>query len=109
MKNKHLTYYCSFFISMTSAAGIMLPNIDVQEYRDFAENLGKYTVNASSVPVYKKDGSFSDYLNFPMPDFGSVVSAGYSTLISPSYIVSVKHNSGYKNVTFGNGARYAET
>ncbi len=109
MKNKHFIYYCSFFISMTSAAGIMLPDIDVQEYRDFAENLEKYTTDASSVPVFKTDGSLSDYLNFSMPNFGSVISAGYSTLISPSYIVSVKHNSGYKNVTFGNGARFAET
>ncbi|WP_261643958.1 S6 family peptidase [Erwinia mallotivora] len=56
MKNKHFIYYCSFFISMTSAAGIMLPDIDVQEYRDFAENLEKYTTDASSVPVFKTDG-----------------------------------------------------
>ncbi|MBE5683758.1 S6 family peptidase [Pantoea agglomerans] len=34
---------------------------------------------------------------------------GYATLISPSYIVSVKHNSGYKTVAFGNGAQYATT
>ncbi|WP_158781782.1 S6 family peptidase [Pantoea sp. BAV 3049] len=85
------------------------PDVSVQDYRDFAENLGKYTAGATNVPVYKTDGSLSGYLEFAMPDFGSVVSMGYSTLVSPSYIVSVKHNGGYQNVSFGNGAQYAAT
>lgn len=87
----------------------MLNDIDVQDYRDFAENLGSYNVGRINAPVYRKDGSQSDYLDFPMPDFGGVSSMGYATLISPSYIVSVKHNSGYKTVAFGNGAQYATT
>ncbi|WP_425035170.1 S6 family peptidase [Pantoea agglomerans] len=87
----------------------MLNDIDVQDYRDFAENLGRYNVGRINAPVYRKDGSQSDYLDFPMPDFGGVSSMGYATLISPSYIVSVKHNSGYKTVAFGNGAQYATT
>ncbi|MCH9407600.1 S6 family peptidase [Pantoea agglomerans] len=85
----------------------MLNDIDVQDYRDFSENLGSYNVGRIDTPVYRKDGSLSDYLDFPMPDFGSVSSLGFATLISPSYIVSVKHNSGYETVTFGNGAQYA--
>jgi len=85
----------------------MLNDIDVQTYRDFAENLGKYKVGATNVPVYRKDGSFSDTLHFPIPDFGGVSSSGYATLVSPSYILSVKHNTGYKTVDFGNGAGYA--
>ncbi|ADO07911.1 hypothetical protein Pvag_pPag10083 (plasmid) [Pantoea vagans C9-1] len=32
--------YCTFFICTESYAGIMLNDIDVQDYRDFAENLG---------------------------------------------------------------------
>ncbi len=100
---------CTFFICTKSYAGIMLNGIDVQEYRDFAENLGNYNPGVINAPVYKKDGSLSDYLDFPMPDFGGVSSLGYSTLISPSYIVSVKHNTGYKTVAFGNGAQYATT
>ncbi|QTC48645.1 autotransporter outer membrane beta-barrel domain-containing protein (plasmid) [Pantoea agglomerans] len=85
----------------------MLNDIDVQDYRDFAENLGGYNVGRMDIPVYRKDGSLSDYLDFPMPDFGSVSSLGFATLISPSYIVSVKHNSGYNTVAFGNGAQHA--
>ena len=100
---------CTFFICTKSYAGIMLNDIDVQDYRDFAENLGSYNVGRINAPVYRKDGSQSDYLDFPMPDFGGVSSMGYATLISPSYIVSVKHNSGYKTVAFGNGAQYATT
>ncbi|MGC0793348.1 S6 family peptidase [Pantoea agglomerans] len=99
--------YCTFFICTKSYAGIMLNDIDVQDYRDFSENLGSYNVGRIDTPVYRKDGSLSDYLDFPMPDFGSVSSLGFATLISPSYIVSVKHNSGYETVTFGNGAQYA--
>ncbi|WP_436372678.1 S6 family peptidase [Pantoea sp. C2G6] len=87
----------------------MLNDIDVQEYRDFGENLGNFTAGTMNAPVYKKEGSLSAYLGFPMPDFGGVSSMGYATLISPSYIVSVKHNSGYKTVSFGNGAQYAAT
>ena len=98
---------CTFFICTKSYAGIMLNDIDVQDYRDFAENLGKYSVGRMDAPVYRKDGSLSDYLDFPMPDFGGVSSLGFATLISPSYIVSVKHNSGYKTVAFGNGAQFA--
>lgn len=100
---------CTFFICTKSYAGIMLNDIDVQDYRDFSENLGNYNVGRMDAPVYRKDGSQSDYLDFPMPDFGGVSSMGYATLISPSYIVSVKHNSGYKTVAFGNGAQYATT
>ncbi|WP_244557137.1 S6 family peptidase [Pantoea deleyi] len=87
----------------------MLNNIDVQQYRDFAENLGKYKVGEENIAVYNKDGSLSGYLDFPMPDFGGVANLGYATLISPSYIASVKHNTGYKTVSFGNGASYSTT
>ena len=100
---------CSSFICMTSTAGILLPDISVQEYRDFAENLGRYRTGANMIPVYKNEGSLSGYLDFTMPDFGAVSTKGYATLISPSLITSVKHNKGYKTVTFGNGAQYAAT
>ncbi|ENY3562576.1 S6 family peptidase, partial [Escherichia coli O54:H45] len=36
-------------------------------------------------------------------DFSSVNSNGVATLVSPQYIVSVKHNGGYQSVSFGNG------
>ena len=87
----------------------MLNGIDVQEYRDFGENLGDYSAGAINAPVYNKDGSLSAYLDFPMPDFGGVSSMGFTTLIAPSYIVSVKHQKDYNTVDFGNGAKYATT
>ncbi len=39
----------------------------------------------------------------PMADFSSVSSNGVATLVSPKYIVSVKHNGGYQSASFGNG------
>ena len=87
----------------------MRHDIDVQEYRDFAENLGNYSAGAKNIAVYKKDGSLSGYLNFAMPDFGMVANYGYSTLVAPSYIASARHNTGYKTVGFGKGAQYGAT
>ncbi|WP_425022980.1 S6 family peptidase [Pantoea agglomerans] len=87
----------------------MRHDVDVQEYRDFAENLGNYSVGLTNIPVYKIDGSLSSYLDFPMPDFGMVADFGYSTLVAPSYVASARHNTGYKSVSFGKGAQYATT
>ncbi|WP_158782124.1 S6 family peptidase [Pantoea sp. BAV 3049] len=109
MRKKTAVCYCTVFVCATSYAGIMRHDISVQDYRDYAENLGKYTVGAEQIPVYKTDGSLSGYLNFSMPDFGMVVTGGYSTLVSPSYVASVRHNTGYQSVSFGNGAKYAAT
>jgi serine protease autotransporter len=101
--------YCTFFICTKSYAGIMRHDIDVQEYRDFAENLGKYSVGLTNIPVYKMDGSLSGYLDFAMPDFGMVANYGYSTLVAPSYVASARHNTGYQSVGFGKGAQYGAT
>ncbi|KAA5937110.1 autotransporter outer membrane beta-barrel domain-containing protein [Pantoea sp. Bo_2] len=87
----------------------MRHDIDVQEYRDFAENLGKYSVGLTNIPVYKMDGSLSGYLDFAMPDFGMVATYGYSTLVAPSYVASARHNTGYQSLQFGNGAQYGAT
>ena len=90
-------------------AGIMREDVSVQNYRDFAENLGKYGVGEENIEVFKMDGTSAGILNFPMPDFGAVNSLGYATLISPSYVVSVAHNGGYNSVDFGNKAKYKTT
>jgi serine protease autotransporter len=87
----------------------MRHDIDVQEYRDFAENLGKYSVGLTNIPVCKMDGSLSGYLDFVMPDFGMVANYGYSTLVAPSYVASARHNTGYQSVGFGKGAQYGAT
>nr|WP_255342948.1 S6 family peptidase [Pantoea sp. IMH] len=104
-----MAFCCTVFICTKSYAGIMRHDVDVQDYRDFAENLGRYTVGESHLPVYKKDGSLSGYLDFTVPDFGMVVNTGFSTLVAPSYLASARHNTGYKTVGFGNGAQYGAT
>ncbi|CAM3790793.1 S6 family peptidase [Rahnella victoriana] len=90
-------------------AGIMREDVAVQDYRDFAENLGKYLPGEENIEVFKKDGTSAGILNFPMPDFGAVNSLGFATLISPSYVASVAHNTGYTSVDFGNHAKYRTT
>jgi serine protease autotransporter len=87
----------------------MRHDVDVQEYRDFAENLGNYSVDLTNIPVYKMDGTLSGYLDFAMPDFGMVANYGYSTLVAPSYVASARHNTGYQSVAFGKGAQYGAT
>lgn len=90
-------------------AGIMREDVSVQDYRDFAENLGKYEVGEENIEVFKMDGTSAGILNFPMPDFGAINSQGFATLISPSYVASVAHNTGYTSVDFGNHAKYRTT
>ena len=87
-----------------SQAGIVRSDIAYQIYRDFAENKGLFVPGVTDIPVYDKDGKLVGRLDkAPMPDFSSVSSNGVATLVSPQYIVSVKHNGGYQNVGFGNG------
>ncbi|EOT3328736.1 S6 family peptidase, partial [Escherichia coli] len=87
-----------------SLAGIVRFDIAYQIYRDFAENKGLFVPGATDIPVYDKDGKLVGRLDkAPMADFSSVSSNGVATLVSPQYIVSVKHNGGYQSVSFGNG------
>lgn len=106
---KIMRYFCwsSTLLGLSAYAGVMRHDIDVQDYRDFGENLGKYKPGTTHVPVYRKDKSLDGYLDFPLPDFSMVAKGGYATLISPSYVASVRHNRGYKTVSFGDGAKYA--
>lgn len=88
-------------------AGVMREDVSVQDYRDFAENRGKYTPGAENIEVFKTDGTSAGFLNFPMPDFSASDDSAVATLISPSHIVSVAHNGGYGGVKYGNGAKYS--
>jgi len=97
----------AFCISGTADAGIMRHDVDVQEYRDFAENLGKYKPGAEHIPVYRSDGSLDGYLEAPMPDLSMAVTRGWVTLIAPSFVTGVKHVTALNDVTFGNGAKFA--
>jgi serine protease autotransporter len=95
---------------MPARGGVMRYDIAIQDYRDFAENRGKYAPGAENIPVYRRtDGGLEGYLNAPMPDLGMVASLGYATIVAPSHVIGVRHNGGYKNITFGNNAKFAPT
>ena len=85
-------------------AAIVRSDVDYQIFRDFAENKGKFHVGATNVEIRDKNGNALGTLlpNLPMIDFSPVdVQMRVATLVDPQYVVSVKHNSGYKNVRFG--------
>ncbi|EIQ2268022.1 autotransporter outer membrane beta-barrel domain-containing protein [Escherichia coli] len=88
--------------SATSAASVVGSMVNYQTYRDFAENKGPFKSGSENIPLYDKNGNIVATLNkAPMIDFSSNDRAGVATLVSPQYVVSVKHNGGYKNVKFG--------
>ena len=91
--------------SGVSEASVVNAEIDYQTFRDFAENKGSFCPGETNISIYNKQGELVGTLDkATMPDFSPVDSGlGVATLISPQYIVSVKHNGSYKNVSFGNG------
>ncbi|HCX4216732.1 TPA: S6 family peptidase, partial [Escherichia coli] len=89
---------------LISQAGIVRSDIPYQLFRDFAENKGLFVPGATDIPVYDKDGKLVGHLDkAPMVDFSSVTTNAVATLVSPQYLVSVKHNGGYQSVSFGDG------
>lgn len=74
--------------------------IDYREYRDFAENRGKYKVGNTNIVVTRKDG-VTKTITVPMPDFSSTDSNAIGTLIDPTYVGGVKHNTLMTSVRFG--------
>ena len=79
-------------------------DVDYQYFRDFAENKGQFFIGAKNIPIFDKQGKQVGTMlpNLPMPDLhvASRVS-GVATLFNPQYVASVKHNSGYGSVQFG--------
>ncbi|HAV9130845.1 TPA: autotransporter outer membrane beta-barrel domain-containing protein [Escherichia coli] len=94
-------------LSGPAGASIVSAEIDYQIFRDFAENKGVFRPGATDITIYNKQGELVGTLDkAAMPDFSSVnvkSNPGVATLINPQYIASVKHNGGYKNVSFGDG------
>ncbi|VEI47529.1 peptidase S6 IgA endopeptidase [Actinobacillus equuli] len=58
-KSKISLLVLSTLASQSMNAGVMRHDIDVQTYRDFAENRGVFQPGATNVPVYKTDGTLS--------------------------------------------------
>ncbi|WGE64763.1 autotransporter outer membrane beta-barrel domain-containing protein [Actinobacillus equuli subsp. equuli] len=108
-KSKISLLVLSTLASQSMNAGVMRHDIDVQTYRDFAENRGVFQPGATNVPVYKTDGTLSGIIA-NVPDFsatndsdtGNMTSynGGYSTVFNPSYGVSVSHVSYTDNLTW---------
>ena len=96
------------FFSEGSFAGTVNNELDYQLFRDFAENKGKFSLGSIGIAIYNKQGELVGTLDkAAMPDFSAVDSEiGVATLINPQYIVSVKHNGGYTNVSFGDGENH---
>ncbi len=92
-------------LSSPAGASIVSAEIDYQIFRDFAENKGMFHPGATNIAIYNKQGELVGTLDkAAMPDFSAVDSKlGVATLINPQYIASVKHNGGYKNISFGDG------
>ncbi|WP_338306883.1 S6 family peptidase [Escherichia coli] len=92
-------------LSAGSLAGTVNNELGYQLFRDFAENKGMFRPGATNIAIYNKQGERVGTLDkAAMPDFSAVDSEiGVATLINPQYIVSVKHNGGYTNVSFGDG------
>ncbi|WP_320204488.1 S6 family peptidase [Candidatus Pantoea floridensis] len=108
MKKANIISYGTLFICLSSSAGVMRHDTNVQDYRDFAENMGKYRVGVSNIPVYKKNGELDGYLDFPMPDMSSVSRRGYAVLTAPSYMMSARHVKDLTSVFFGGPSEYAQ-
>lgn len=88
--------------SASSGASVTTNFTPYQTYRDFAENKGPFKPGAENIPLYDKNGNVVTTLNkAPMIDFSSTDTNGIGTLVAPQYIISVKHNVGYKQVKYG--------
>ena len=83
-------------------ASIVGTDLPYQTYRDFSENKGAFQPGATNIQLYDKTGAPYAVLDrAPMPDFSAVDRTAIATLISPQYVVSVKHNTLYGSVRFG--------
>ena len=100
------------FANSYAQASMVRNDVDYQFFRDFAENKGQFTVGSSNIPVFNKQGQkIATVLpNLPMPDLhvANRVS-GIATLFNPQYIASVKHNSGYGSVQFGDSGNNSDS
>lgn len=95
-----LTALIFIILSKNSQAAVIRDDIDVQVYRDFAENRGVFKPGAVNVPVYKIDGSLSGFIN-NIPDFSASVDGGFSTLIDPGVTATATHVSYNSTASFG--------
>ena len=81
----------------SASAGTMHWKVDVQLYRDLAENKGIFKAGATNVPVVYTDGSPVQYLAV-VPDFSAA--NGPFTIVDPQWTATVAHNNSVVTQTF---------
>lgn len=90
-------------LPITGMSSNVRGDINYQDYRDFAENRGRFVPGALNINIYTKSGGRVGVLSgAPMPDFSAADRLlGVSTLVTPQYLFGVRHNRGYGRVEFG--------
>lgn len=90
-------------LPVTGMSSNVRGDIDYQDYRDFAENRGRFVPGALNITIYTKSGARVGVLSgASMPDFSAADRLlGVSTLVTPQYLFGVRHNGGYGSVEFG--------
>ncbi|WP_304335154.1 S6 family peptidase, partial [Conchiformibius steedae] len=63
----------------------------------------QFTPGAQNIEIFDKKGQSVGRMMTaaPMPDFASISTNGFATLLAPQYITSVQHNISYGSVRFG--------
>lgn len=92
-----LSIFLAYALTPYSEAALVRDDVDYQIFRDFAENKGKFFVDATDLSVKNKQGqNIGNALsNVPMIDFSVAdVNRRTLTVIDPQYAVSVKHVKG---------------
>ncbi|WP_066805472.1 S6 family peptidase [Moraxella oblonga] len=76
---KHSLLFSLVAVCMSTNAGVVRDDVDYQQFRDFAENKGKFHVGATNVPIFKKDGTEVEKMftnGIIMPDWSAVNTRG---------------------------------
>ncbi len=88
--------------SYMAYGSVVRSDIPYQDFRDFAENKGKFSVGATDIPIYNTSGNRigSTMVNAPMPDFSALANDGRATLVSAQFVSGVAHNT-HSSMSFG--------
>ena len=89
--------------------GLMADSIDLQTYRDFAENRGVFDIKATDIAIYDKEGNHVGTIP-KMMNFDGVADAhmGEAALVGgPGFIATVAHD--YENPTITFTKRFGAT
>ncbi|MWL43952.1 autotransporter outer membrane beta-barrel domain-containing protein [Escherichia coli] len=85
-------------ITGKAGAGNIRSDIDLQTYKDFAENKGQFLPGTENIKIYDKSGNLVGTLDSaPMPDFSGIgrkftaVGSGQAALFHPAYLITANH------------------